>query len=439
MSFIPAQLIRKKRFGGTHSSEELAFLVNQYASGKLPDYQMAAWIMAVCFQGMQEEETAQFTRHMRDSGTCLDFSHLQQPIIDKHSTGGVGDKTSLILAPLLAAAGVKVPMIAGRGLAHTGGTLDKLESIPGFTIDVDLKTFQTNVERFGFSLIGQTKEICPADKKLYALRDVTGTVDSLPLICGSIMSKKLAEGLTGLVLDVKFGSGAFMKTLEQAEELALFLKKIGELNGVTVHALLTNMNQPLGAFVGNALEVKECIEIMQNETRMENGVDLYSDTRELTLHLASHMLLLGEKVSDPNEGLKMADELLKSGRAYEKFLQLLDFQGPADLTRLPEAKFKKTITAPRSGFIARMDTEQIGLASLILGAGRQRSEDKIDYAAGIEFHCQLGQKVQVGDRICTLFADNKALFSGAEARLQEAIDIENNFDGNLNLIAKVIC
>ena len=295
------------------------------------DYQMSAWAMAVYLNGMDVTETASLTRAMRDSGYRFNFDHLQAPRIDKHSTGGVGDKTTLIIGPILKAAKVFVPMIAGRGLGHTGGTIDKLESIPGFRSRLSLEDFQSQIENHHFALIGQTEDICPADRRFYALRDVTSTIDSLPLICGSILSKKLAEGLTGLVLDVKWGSGAFMKDLEDARKLATLLKAIGQKNDLAVRALLTNMNQPLGRFAGNALEVKECVDIMESKTCEQNGRDLYADTRELSLQLSAHMLIMAGLFSKVDEASAHAEKLLSSGAARAAFDEFLADQGPCDL------------------------------------------------------------------------------------------------------------
>lgn len=423
---IPAELIRKKRFRGTLSESEIEFFISGYATGKIPDYQMAAMAMAICFSGMTDVETSQLTRAMRDSGVVLDFSQYAPNVVDKHSTGGVGDKTSLILAPLVAAAGVKVPMIAGRGLGHTGGTLDKLESIPGFDVVLSLETLRQNVKEHGFSIIGQTAEICPADKKLYALRDVTGTVDSLPLICGSIMSKKLAEGLSALVLDVKFGTGAFMKTQKDAKELATSLMRIGKNNGVETNALLTSMEQPLGAFIGNALEVEECIRIMKNETLDRDGEDFFADTRDLTLELAGEMIYAGKKAETPEAGLAKAKEILESGEAFRWFEKMIEFQG-GDLSKFTfEAEEKKEFLADSDGVVSAMNVEAIGLAALQLGAGRKTSSDEIDNLAGIEMHKKVGSKVKKGEPLCSLYFSKGRDLNSSEEYLMKSFEISKS-------------
>lgn len=400
---MPAELIKKKREGGTHTRDEIEHIVTSYVSGKLPDYQMAAWMMAVYFKGMTPEETAAYTDVMLHSGRVLDFSRLGVAV-DKHSTGGVGDKTSMILAPLVAAAGVPVPMIAGRGLGHTGGTLDKLEAIPGFRIGLSLDEFERQVETLGVAIIGQTGEICPADKKIYALRDVTATVESLPLICGSIMSKKIAEGIGALVLDVKFGSGAFMKTLAQADELATKLIEIGAAHGKKVAALLTSMDEPLGRFVGNSLEIAECVAIMKNEAFGGYAPEEFADTRELTLDLAGHMIWLGGKANSASEGVAQARRLLADGSAYAKFEEMCRAQG-GRLTELPSARHRAQVLASRNGFVSGFDTEKIGYAALALGAGRLKASDEVDPTAGLEIHRKLGDPVKAGEPLVTLHFD----------------------------------
>lgn len=418
MTFIPAELIKKKRRGETHSDDELNFLISSFTSGQIPDYQMSAWLMAVCFQGMTDAETATLTRTMRDSGQVLDFSRLRRPVIDKHSTGGVGDKTSLVVAPVAAAAGVPVPMIAGRGLGHTGGTLDKLESIPGFSINMTLEEFQSRVGTYGLAIAGQTEAICPADKKLYALRDVTGTVESLPLICGSIMSKKLAEGLSGLVLDVKYGSGAFMKTLENAKALAQLLKSIGERNGVKVVALLTNMNQPLGRAIGNALEVEECLAILRGETQ-----EHFADTRELSLALASWMIVLGGVRPSLTEARGLAEEVLSSGKALKVFEETCRRQGARALGPLPRAKHQLEVNATTSGYVATMDTESIGLAALLLGAGRFSAKDVIDFGVGLECLKKVGDFVEAGQCLFRIHANDQARVTEVQKRLLASVKL----------------
>jgi len=402
MIYLPAELIKNKKQGGAHSREELAALVSGYTGGHIPDYQMSAWLMAVCFQGLTHQETAWLTEEMVYSGRRLNFSGLQKIAVDKHSTGGVGDKVSLILAPLVAAAGVAVPMMAGRGLGHTGGTLDKLESIPGFNVRLTLGEFQRQVERLGVAIMGQTEEICPADLKLYALRDVTATVDSIPLICASIMSKKIAEGIGGLVLDVKFGSGAFMKTLADAESLAVELQRIGELNGLKVSYLLTNMDQPLGAYIGNAVEVIESVGILRGASHIVNGVDLWTDVRELTLELAAQMIHLASPSETVDKSKDRAKNLLECGAAYEMFQRLCAAQGAQSGWELTMPKSQGHVLSPSQGFVESFNTERIGLAAVAMGAGRARSEDQIDPLAGIELLCKVGDKVERGQPLFRL-------------------------------------
>jgi pyrimidine-nucleoside phosphorylase len=431
--FFPAELIKKKRSGQAHSVEEIRYLIESFSNGQLPDYQMSAWLMAVFFQGMTAAETAALTAAMLHSGRSLDFSHLAATV-DKHSTGGVGDKTSLILAPIVAAAGVPVPMIAGRGLGHTGGTLDKLEAIPGFCISLSLEAFAKQVETLGVSIIGQTEEICPADKRIYALRDVTATVESLPLICASIMSKKLAEGLTGLVLDVKFGSGAFMKTVEQADLLATKLIEIGQAHGVKVVAYLTNMEQPLGRFIGNALEIGECLSILKNEPYLGYEAEQFSDCRELSLELAGAMIWLGGKAQNAKEGVSMARALLANGQAFAKFKQLCR-QQKGDLDALPVATHRLDVLAPATGFVSAYQTEQVGLAAIALGAGRLQKTDVIDPTAGLFVHKKLGEAIQQGQPLFTLFADDATKFEQAKIILLSATTISLQKPTQVDLIA----
>lgn len=421
MDLLPSELIRKKRFGGHHSREEIRFLIQGYAHDKIPDYQMAAWIMAICFRGMNAEEIAWLTQEMRDSGVVLDLSQMGITV-DKHSTGGIGDKTSLLLAPIVAAAGITVPMMAGRGLAHTGGTLDKLESIPGFNVKLSFEAFKKQLGEIGCAIMGQTFEICPADRKLYALRDVTGTVDSLPLICGSIMSKKLAEGMSALVLDVKVGTGAFMKTQAEAEELARALADIGVRSGKRVHALLTRMNEPLGRFVGNSLEVQECLDILDGKLASGLG-KTYQDTIELSLILAAHMIFLGGKAKSIDEGREIANSLLNDGSAKKKFLKMCELQG-GKLT-LPQAASVETVTAEADGFFVYTNLEKMGVACVHLGAGRAFQNDVLDYAAGIEVFCEQSQPVKKGDPIFKVYHSDPSRYKQSLQVLKESFTISN--------------
>jgi len=414
----PVDLIRKKRDGGEHSAKEISSLVEAFTRGDVPDYQMSAWMMAVLLRGMSSAETAFLTDAMMRSGSVMDLGELPGVKVDKHSTGGVGDKTSLILAPIVAVGGLIVPMISGRGLGHTGGTLDKLESIPGFNVNLSPGEFLRVLRETSCALAGQTAELVPADKKMYALRDVTGTVESAPLICASIMSKKLAEGIDALVLDVKTGSGAFMKRQEDAEHLAQMMVDTGRRMGKKVAALITDMDQPLGRTVGNSLEVAECLEILGG-TRHAMSEDL----RYLSIELAAWMFHLGGRVSDVESGRQLAEEIIAQGAALGKFRELCRLQGAAEAARLPLAKFTAEFKAVTDGFIARIQCEQVGLASLVLGGGRNKQDDAIDHAVGLELHKKLGDAVKAGERIATVHYNDPARLPEALRLLQEAYDI----------------
>jgi len=432
MSFLPAEVIKSKRNGQVLSFEDIEEFILGYARGRIPDYQMSALLMAIFFRGMTNDETLFLTKAMLHSGEVVDFSHIPEFKVDKHSTGGVGDKTSLILGPIVAAVGVPVPMISGRGLGHTGGTLDKLESIPGFNTQLDLETFKRLVAKYQICFIGQTKEICPADKKIYALRDVTATIESLPLICASIMSKKIAEGIDGLVLDVKFGSGAFMKTPQEAEELALKLMAIAKGYGKKVVSLLTNMDQPLGRYAGNSLEVEECVEIMKG-----NRNRFYEDTRELSLWLSAHMLHLAGKTKTADEAYKLATEILDSGKALKKFEELCSIHG-GNLSALPKPKHKLVIAADKEGFVSAFNTESIGIAGILMKAGRAVVTDVIAPTAGIEFHTKIGDTVKIGDPIYTLYGDDLGLLQSALPLLKSSLTISLQKPPSPSLILKVL-
>jgi len=425
-------IIRKKRDGLELSRDELAHMVAGYTAGRIPDYQVSALLMAVFFRGMSEEETVHLTEIMLNSGTLLDLSDMPGPKIDKHSTGGVGDKTSIILAPLLASAGIIVPMIAGRGLGHTGGTLDKLESMPGFRTSLSLTEFKENLRRAGLSIMGQTEEIAPADRKLYALRDVTATVDSLPFIASSIMSKKLAEGIQGLVLDVKVGSGAFMKTKEEARKLATTMVKIGNSVGVKTVAILTDMDQPLGKTVGNSLEIKECISALRGKWP--------DDLREVTLTLAAWMLKVaasihgetfhfaGRDVAGLEEYRKGLEDLINNGAAFTKFVEMVDSQhgNPEAAFKpglLPSAKMTKQITANREGYLVRLDAEKVGRASMLLGAGREKITDAIDHSAGMILNKKVGEQVKAGEPIAMFHYNDESREREAEEIFLSGIEI----------------
>lgn len=404
-------LIEKKRDGGELSAAEIKALINDFTHGEVPDYQMSAWAMAVFFRGMTPKETQHLTDAMMRSGRVLKYPKDSPPKIDKHSTGGVGDKVSLVLAPLLACDEVWVPMISGRSLGITGGTLDKLESIPGFNVNLDEKRALKQLEDIGVFMIGQTADICPADKKLYALRDVTGTVPSQALIVASIMSKKLAENLDRLVLDVKFGSGAFMKTRAEAEELAAAMTNVGELMKVEMSHLLSPMDEPLGRNVGNALEVAECVDILQGGGPPD---------------LVKLILDLAEKVSPtPRVQLK---QWLKDGRAWKKFISLVYAQdGDAttleNLLEIHRAPVVQPVTAQKSGTVKKMDAEAIGRASVLLGGGRQKTDDTIDFAVGISGLKKIGEKVERDEPLMFVHARNEGSLESVRALLEKAAKI----------------
>lgn len=435
---LPAEIIKKKRNKQALTREEIEFFIFSYTREEIPDYQMSALLMAIYFNGMTNEETVALTRTMLNSGITVDTSSIPGFKVDKHSTGGVGDKTSLILGPVVAAAGVPVPMISGRGLGHTGGTLDKLESIPGFNTQQSLERFVQLTKEIGTCFIGQTKEICPADKKIYALRDVTATVESLPLICASIMSKKMAEGIDGLVLDVKFGSGAFMKDFSKARELALALMNIARSYDKKIVSLLTSMDQPLGRFAGNALEVFECVEIMKNKKFIaSNGKDLYEDTRELSLQLSAHMIHLAGKTKTVADAYKLAEEVLVSGAALKVFEKMCVEQS-GNLSGLKLAQKKTELFADKDGFISEFNVEKIGLAGILLHAGRRIAADVIHPTSGIEFHLKLGDVVKKGDVVYTIHGDEPELFASAKDMLTNSFFISSQKPSAHTLIKEVV-
>ncbi len=404
-TFRAIDVIRKKRDGIELSQAEIEGLVDAYTKGAIPDYQVSAWLMAVVLKGMTRPETAALTDAMLHSGDVLDLSSLPARKVDKHSTGGVGDKTSLVLAPLAAAAGVTVPMISGRGLGHTGGTLDKLEAIPGFKVNLPVAEFRRVLEVCGCAMIGQTAEIAPADRKLYALRDVTGTVESPFLICASIMSKKLAEGIDALVLDVKTGSGAFMKSEKDAVFLAELMVETGERMGKEVVALITDMDQPLGSMIGNALEVVEVVDVLRG-----GGPE---DLRELCLELAGWMLHLGGISKTVADGKQQSAKLISSGKALEKFRRMVELQGGDarvidDAKRLPQAQDTIQVASRKDGYVGSIQCEQVGTACVILGGGRERKEDSVDPAVGIVLHKKVGDQVAANEPIATIYYNAEA-------------------------------
>ncbi len=412
------EIIEKKRDGYALTSQEIRFFVQNYLNGTIKDYQMSALLMAVCINGMNHGEIVALTRSYIDSGEVVDFSGLHTPAVDKHSTGGVGDKVSIILAPLAASLGIAVPMISGRGLGHTGGTLDKLESIPGFRTNLDLKTFKKQVESIGVAMIGQTDSIVPADRKIYALRDVTATVESIPLIVASIMSKKIAEGIQGLVLDIKFGNGAFMKEMKQAEALSKTMIQIGNDFGLKTTAYLTSMEQPLGYKIGNWLEIVECIDCLHGK-----GPE---DILEVTLTLTAEMLVLGKKAPTLTEAKKMCKDALSNGCAYEKFKELVKQQG-GDIrfienpSQYPQARFHREIRFDRRGYIGSFKTREIGMANVLLGAGRMRAEDPVDYQSGIVLKKKIGDFVKPGDVVMEVFTNQTTNIELVERKLMDSV------------------
>jgi pyrimidine-nucleoside phosphorylase len=428
-------LILRKRGSDELSVEEIQYLINGYTSGEIPDYQMAAFLMATYFAGMTDRELSSFTEVMMASGASLDLSDIPGIKVDKHSTGGVGDKTSLICAPIAAAAGVVVPMISGRGLGHTGGTLDKLESIPGFTTELTLDQFRAQLSQLGLAFIGQSEEIAPADKRLYALRDVTGTVESIPLIASSIMSKKMAEGLDALVLDVKVGNGAFMKKQVEARRLAQAMVGIGRRLDKRVQALITDMNQPLGFAVGNALEVMEVSQTLQNSGP--------ADLTRLSLELAARMIHLGKAASSLEDARKVAVDRLMDGSAYKKFKQVVEAQGgnPQALDRfelLPNATGMREILSPRAGFVSAIQAEDIGRASQMMGAGRARKEDPIDPAVGVILEVKAGEKVEAGAVLCRLYYTGEENVEEAAELVEDAFRISGTRPDERELILEVV-
>lgn len=407
------ELIARKRDGGALESTEIESLIQGFVDGSVADYQMSAFAMAVFFEGMTFDETVAMTLAMRDSGRVVDLSHLPAPKVDKHSTGGVGDKVSICLAPIVAACGVVVPMMSGRGLGHTGGTLDKLEAIPGFRVDLSIRRFRAQLAKVGCALIGQTADLAPADKKLYALRDVTATVESVPLITSSILSKKLAEGIDALVLDVKVGRGAFMKTEDEARALADSLTRVGRLAGKRVKALITNMDTPLGLTIGNALETAEALDVLHG-----GGPD---DLRELTFELGAEMLRAGGVTRSRAQADRRVRAAVADGRALEKMREIVRAQGgdPAvvdEPDRLKLARHRRVVRAPTDGFVTDIDPLELGLVSVGLGAGRATTEDSVDPGAGIALHAKVGDRVRAGDPLATLYTSTRARLTPAVGR-----------------------
>ena len=412
-------VINKTKRSVPLTQEEISYLVTDYTNGKIPDYQMSAWLMAVCLNGLTDEEIFALTMAMRDSGKVL---HLDIPLtVDKHSTGGVGDKTSLVIGPIVAACGVCAAKMSGRGLGHTGGTIDQLESVNGFRTDLPLEEFQSVLKQTGFSIISQSDELCPADKKIYALRNVTGTVDSIPLICASIMSKKLAMNADCLVLDVKYGSGAFMKTSEDAKKLGELMERIGTFAGKKCKAVITDMNTPLGSNIGNALEVKEAVETLQGKVK--------GRFYDVCIELATDMLEIAGKGIN-NECRAMAEEAVSSGKALDVLRKTIRLQGGDericdDVSLLPRPEFHYEVRATEDMDIVSFNTEELGMTSLLLGAGRTEKGDRIDPSAGIVMNCSPGDTLSEGDVIMTLYSSFCSDFSNAAVRALNAVEFRS--------------
>jgi pyrimidine-nucleoside phosphorylase len=428
-------LIHRKRDGEELDAQEISHLIDAYTKDEIPDYQMSAFLMAVFFAGMTDREVSTLTECMIRSGETVDLSAIQGVKVDKHSTGGVGDKTSLVVAPLAAAAGVIVPMISGRALGHTGGTLDKLESIPGFRTDLTVEQFHAQLSEIGLCFIGQSDRIAPADGKLYALRDVTATVESIPLIASSIMSKKMAEGLDALVLDVKVGSGAFIKKQVDARRLAQMMVGIGRRMDKRVQALITDMNQPLGYAVGNALEVMEV-----SQTLMNQGPP---DLTRLCIELAARMIFLAKITPTLEDARQMAENKLVDGSGYRKFKQVIQAQGGNaqaldKFELLPNATGMREITSPRSGYVSAIDAEDIGQASTLMGAGRERKDDRIDPAVGVILEVKMGEKVDAGSVLCRLYYTSEEHVEEASEMVEDAFRVSQQKAEERELILEVV-
>ena len=435
------ELIRKKREGQALTEEEIQYLLAGYVDGNVPDYQMSAFLMACYFKGMSEQETFTFTKLMLHSGELVDLSSIPGTKVDKHSTGGVGDKVSLILAPIVAACGVPVPMISGRGLGHTGGTLDKLESIPGFRTNLSIVEYKKVIKDNGLVMIGQTKEIAPADKRMYSLRDVTATVECIPLIAASIMSKKLAEGIDALVLDVKTGRGAFMQTRDLSRKLAETMVKIGTQFGKETLGFITAMNQPLGIMIGNWLEVMESVDCLRGTRGTNDGS---SDLMEVTHLLSGAMIVLGKKASTLEDGIQKSKETIASGKAFTKFTQLVEAQG-GDVatiqdfeTRQPKPKFSCEVRATESGYVDAIDSLELGLASIGLGASREKIDDVIDPKAGIKLYHKVGDKIAAGDSLAVFYTDREKSVESSRVRITNAFHVSSKKPLSQPLILDVV-
>ncbi|MGB3346768.1 MAG: pyrimidine-nucleoside phosphorylase [Candidatus Humimicrobiia bacterium] len=428
-------IIFKKRWNKILSSFEIDFMVKGFVKGVIPNYQMSAFLMAIAINGMNTNETLYLTKSFVDSGDIIDLSSIPGIKVDKHSSGGVGDTTTLIVAPIVAAAGIPVAKMSGRGLGHSGGTIDKLESIPGFSTKISKNDFINQVKDIGIAVVGKVGNVVPADKLIYALRDVTATVDSLPLIASSIMSKKIAGGADAIVLDVKVGSGAFVEDEEKVEKLAKIMVNIGKGFGKKTRAIITDMSQPLGNAIGNSLEVEEAIKILKG-----NGSQ---DLREVCVNIAANMLLLGQKVKDLEEGIEITEEILTSGRGLDKFKQFISHQRGnsnivEDISLLTKARYKDELLAKYNGFISKIDCKQIGIASIILGAGREKKEDIIDPSVGIVMEKRLGDNVKIKDKICTIYGNDFSKIEEAKKILEKSVEISKKRVSKPILIKKII-
>lgn len=416
-------LIIKKRDGGTLSAEELKFLIEGFTQGEIADYQISAWAMAVLLNGMTEAEITDLTLAMANSGETLDLSSLNVTVVDKHSTGGVGDKTTISVAPIVAACGLPVGKMSGRGLGFSGGTIDKLESIPGYKVDLSTDEFIEQLKTHGIVLTGQSMDLAPADGKLYALRDVTGTVDSIPLIASSVMSKKIAAGAHAIVLDVKVGEGAFMRTIEDARELARVMVAIGKLSGRRVIAVLSPMDQPLGSAVGNAIELREAVELLQGKAP--------EDYHYHCTHLAAYMLILGGKAGNLDEGIAMAEQVIRDGTAFAKLCELVEAQGGdasyiKNLDKLPKARLHQTVVAEQNGYVSAVNAREVGQSAVLLGAGRASKKDKIDLAVGIYVHVKTGDQVKTGDILFEVLANDQNNLDEVLVKLKKAVEFSQD-------------
>jgi len=424
----PVEVIKRKRNGHILSEEEIHYFITHFLKGEIPEYQVSALLMAIHFRGLNEDETMAFTRELIDSGETVDLSFINKPKIDKHSTGGVGDKTSIILAPLIACFDVVVPMMSGRGLGHTGGTLDKLESIPGFNVNFSTKEFVKILQAKNVCMIGQTETLTPGDKKLYEMRDVTATVENVGLITASITSKKIAEGADGIVYDVKVGTGSTLPTFEESKELAGRLIKTTRHFNKKAIAVLTDMNEPLGYAIGNWNEIDECVSIMNPKLRAN---PLSNDLIEITLTLAGAMLMLAGKCNTIEEGIVLSKQKLESGECFDKFIDMVETQGGDSsyfktLKPYPQAKVREEITIEKDGYVSKLDALQFGLAAVNLGCGRRKIDDTIDYSSGIMLLKKVGDKVKKGDILCLLFGESDEKINHALEYLRTGIEISDS-------------